>query len=252
MMYKIIAKFKRDGFTALFAAVIKYFFNFKKRKTFKAILKKESIADRFSEIYKHNLWSSNESFSGQGSEVEYTKPLRNWLIKNIPKLNVKTFVDASCGDFNWMKLVLPHLNVNYLGLDIVENIIKKNKSLYSSNSINFDIADICKDKLPNCDLIMVRDCLFHLSYEDINKFLKNLEKTEYKYLLTTTHCLEDEFKNTDIVTGDFRLINLFSEPFNFNEKIVQDRVVDYPDGYSIKREMILVSKKNVPTNLVTN
>jgi len=251
MIKKVIAKFKRYGFKVLVIDAIKFLFNSKKRKTLKGILIKDSIKDRFSEIYKHNLWSSNESLSGEGSEVEFTKPLQNWLTKNIPKLNVKTFVDASCGDFNWMKLVLPNLNVDYLGLDIVESIIEKNRSLYSNDKTNFDIADICKDKIPNCDLIMVRDCLFHLSYKDINKFLENLKKTEYKYLLTTTHCLEDDFKNTDIVTGDWRLINLFSKPFNFNKKVIEDRVIDCPDGYPVKREMILVNKKDVPTNLLT-
>ena len=249
MINRIITKFKREGLKALLLALLKYPFNLKKRKKINSMLKKEYIADRFSEIYKHNLWSSNESLSGEGSEVEFTKPLRYWLTKNVPKLNVKNFVDASCGDFNWMKLVLPHINVNYLGLDIVESIIQKNKLLYSNEKINFDVKDICEDKLPECDLIMVRDCLFHLSYADIKRFLQNLQNTKYKYLLTTTHCVENKFTNTNIVTGDFRLIDLFSEPFNFNKNVIIDRVIDYPDGYPIKREMILFHKRNVPTNL---
>ena len=249
MINRIITKFKRDGLVSIVIAAAKYAFNSKKRKTFKAMLEKESIADKFSEIYKYNLWSSSESLSGVGSEIEYTKPLRIWLTKNIPTLNVKSFVDAPCGDFNWMKLVLPYLDVSYLGLDIVEGVIKKNKSLYSSERINFNVMDICEDKIPDCDLLMVRDCLFHLSYEDSERFLKNLKDTKYKYLLTTTHCVEDGFRNTNIVTGDWRLINLFSEPFNFNEKVIKDRVIDSPDGYPITREMILVHKKDVPTNL---
>jgi hypothetical protein len=93
---------------------------------------------------------------------------------------------------------------------------------------------------------MVRDCLFHFSYNDINKFLKNINKIKYKYLLTTTHIVKKNFINRDIITGDFRIINLFSYPFNFNNQNIVDRVNDYPKGHSLPREMILIEKKYVP------
>ena len=96
---------------------------------------------------------------------------------------------------------------------------------------------------------MVRDCLFHLSYEDINRFLTNLSNTNYKYLLTTTHTVEKDFKNSNINTGDFRLINLFGPPFSFDPTKVKSRVDDFPVGYSIERQMILVEKRFVPTEV---
>jgi len=128
-------------------------------------------------------------------------------------------------------------------------VIERNQSTYASDKIEFRVANICKDELPDCDMIMVRDCLFHLSYEDINSFLINLSKTNYKYLLTTTYMVDEKFKNSNITTGDFRLIDLFSEPFEFNSEFIKDRVDDYPEGHSIKREMILVAKEFVPTHL---
>ena len=74
---------------------------------------------------------------------------------------------------------------------------------------------------------MVRDCLFHLSYKDINKFLDNIAKVDYKYILTTTHILDEDFANKDIISGDYRMINLFSEPFNFkNETIIDEEPLD--------------------------
>jgi hypothetical protein len=93
---------------------------------------------------------------------------------------------------------------------------------------------------------MVRDCLFHLSYEDINKFLINLSNTNYNYLLTTTHTVNKDFENSNINTGDFRLIDLFSPPFSFDPTKVESRVDDFPVGYSLKRQMILVEKRFVP------
>jgi hypothetical protein len=145
-----------------------------------------------------------------------------------------------------MKLVLPKVDINYIGLDIVENVIEKNKITYATNNINFEISNICEDRLPDCDIIMVRDCLFHLSYEDINKFLINLSNTNYKYLLTTTHTVNKDFENSNINTGDFRLIDLFSPPFSFDPTKVESRVDDFPVGYSLKRQMILVEKRFVP------
>jgi hypothetical protein len=96
---------------------------------------------------------------------------------------------------------------------------------------------------------MVRDCLFHLSFENINKFLANLRRTNYKYLLTSTHIIEQDFNNSDIITGDFRFIDLFSDPFNFDPKLLRDRISNYPKGYTSKREMILVEKQFVPISL---
>ena len=98
---------------------------------------------------------------------------------------------------------------------------------------------------------MVRDCLFHLSNEDINHFFVNLSRLEYKYLLTSTHLVHEGFCNTNIASGeykDFRMIDLFSDPFNFSKENVKDRVEDYPEGaqalayreYAEEKEMILI------------
>ena len=118
---------KREGLIALSIAIVVYPFRFARRLGYKRMLRAPLIKDRFSEIYKQNLWNSKESASGEGSEIEYTQPLRQWLTKIVPKYEIKVFVDAPCGDFNWMKEVLPSLSVNYIGLDIVSSVIKKIK-----------------------------------------------------------------------------------------------------------------------------
>lgn len=249
MMNKILSKISREGLLSAIKASIQYPFRFSFRKSYNNMLKKETIEKRFLEIYEKNLWSSDESNSGEGSELNYTKPLREWLIKTINELNINTFVDAPCGDFNWMRKIIPHLKIQYIGLDIVEPIIKRNIANYSDEHIKFKVADICKDKMPECDILMVRDCLFHLSYSDINAFLKNISNLKYSYLLTTTHINNTNFRNKDILSGDFRLIDLFQSPFNFNSETVIDSVDDYPKGHRIPRKMILVKKNDVPCRL---
>ena len=249
MIKKIFRKLRNGGMFSLAKATLKYLLNFKKRNIYKKMLIKENIEDRFNEIYQHNLWSSNESLSGTGSELVNTLKLRNWLHANISKLKIRSLVDAPCGDFNWMKLVLPTIEINYLGLDIVHSVIEKNNSQYSNNKIKFKKSNICEDRIPNGDLIMVRDFLFHLSFYDIDNFLKNLQQTNYKYLLTSTHMVGEDFKNYNITSGDFRKIDIFKKPFNFNLDFVMDRILDFGESQSTKKEMILIEKKNVPTEL---
>jgi hypothetical protein len=109
-------------------------------------------------------------------------------------------------------------------------------------------VDVCRDSLPDCELLIARDFLFYLSFSDIDIFSKNIRDVNYRYLLTTMHGDRDIF-NRDIVTGDFREIDLFGAPFNFSQACVEDRVDDFPPGYAVPREMTLIKKDKVPTSL---
>lgn len=246
---KIKAKYKEVGLIKLIYLIFRYPFErinyFLKRLRWMLLTRKDASVV-FNTIYKKNLWSSSESVSGDGSEKAYTKNLRDWLVDNIPKYKITTIVDSPCGDFNWMRYVMPHVSVKYLGLDIVEELIYENKLKHSSEDISFKKLNIISEPIPNCDLLIVRDCLFHFSYEDIDKFLKNIQKTDFNYLLITTHIVDSEFKNTDIRTGDFRIINLLAHPFNFKENHIIELVKDYPDGHSNPKNMILIKKEFVP------
>jgi hypothetical protein len=211
---------------------------------------KKNIQEIFTSIYENNTWISSESRSGPGSEEAYTKDLRLWLLEIIPKYNIKSMVDAPCGDFNWMKLVLPNLNIDYIGLDIVESLIVSNNQRYMKDNVKFLVCDICEDFIPECDLLMVRDCLFHLSFEDTDKFLKNISKVKFKYLLTTTHTVPETCTNKDIETGGFRVFDIFKPPYKFSESDVIDCVDDYViSSRHPPRKMVMLLKENVPTSM---
>jgi hypothetical protein len=173
----------------------------------------------FEYIHKHkNIWKGTESISESGSTIQATITLRCLLPAIIQALDIHTLLDAGCGDLNWIKDT--PLNVDsYIGVDIVSDIIENNKTKYSADKLNFFCRDITKDQLPYADLILCRDCLQHLSYKDIKAAINNFKASKSIYLLTTNYVNLKKNKN-DIVSGNFHIINLMKEPFNFPEPII--------------------------------
>ena len=175
-----------------------------------------SNKDIFRKIYLNNSWGDKYSHSGTGSNLIETGTLRKEIPTIIEKYKIKSILDIPCGDFYWMK-DLDLKDIKYIGADIVPDLIKKNTKEFTANNINFKILDLTSDRLPYSDLIFCRDCLVHLSFEDIFKALENIKQTKSKYFMTTNFLFRD--KNHNIATGNWRTINLCKPPFNFNSPI---------------------------------
>lgn len=236
---------QKEGLIATVVKVIKYPVNRLKNKRFeKEILSLKSNEDKFTWIYKNNFWSSIESLSGTGSTLKYTENLRNELPKLFKMYSIKKVFDAPCGDFNWMILVLNSVNIEYIGADIVKPLIDNLNDKYKSKKIAFMHFDLVKDVPPEVDLMICRDCLFHLSFQDTKSVLENFIKSNSTYLLTTTHKnMENSFTNRDILTGDFRCIDLFSEPYSFPADplhVIEDWIAPDPE-----RQMCLWTRDQV-------
>jgi hypothetical protein len=225
----------------MFSKILKFIF----RKIVKYKILKKDIKTTFTNIYRINYWGDDESRSGPGSNNKNTINLKKKIIKIIKDLKIKSIVDAPCGDFYWMKNVITNENIKYTGIDIVKELILKNTSLYSTKKIKFKRLDITKNTCPPGDLLICRDFLFHLSYNDINNFFKNLSKAKIKYFLTSSHStptLNKFLKNKNIVSGDFRKINLFNWPFNF-PKNIKYIINDNCDG--VQKYLLLFQIKNL-------
>jgi len=175
---------------------------------------KTSTKDVFTKIKNENLWGSPESVSGAGSEIKQAKMLIMELPKLFKEIGIKSILDIPCGDFNWMREI-DLSNFNYTGGDIVDTLISENIKKYSSKNIKFMPINIISDTLPEMDLVFVRDCFVHLSFQDIKSAIINIKRSGCKYLMTTT--FKDHHINHDIITGGWRPINLENEPFNFPE-----------------------------------
>ena len=133
------------------------------------------LRDVFENIMALNRWSGGESRSGPGSTLSYTCNLRSQLEIFLKTYEIKTFFDAPCGDFNWMKLL--DLPIQYLGADVVEDIVAENKRRFGNHSRSFTRLDLTGDTLPKVDLIFCRDCLFHFSFEHISSALGNMKRS---------------------------------------------------------------------------
>lgn len=240
---KLINSLKKNGLLKTIKKVIRYPLTLLKEREFnKSILVSSNTEDKFTWIYKNNYWGY-ESVSGTGSTITYTENIRQELPKLISKFDIKSILDAPCGDFGWMKILLPKLNVSYIGADIVKELIESHKEKYQNESNKFIALNLITDKFPTSDLMICRDCLFHLSYEDIQSVLVNFVNSDTTYLLTTTHKNTYNFKNTDIKTGDHRVIDLFSHPFNFPQNPLA-RIDDWMEPEP-EREMCLFTKEQI-------
>ncbi len=184
----------------------------------------------FNDIYRKRVWGDPESLSGTGSNLSQTEAIRVALPSLLAELRVRSLLDVPCGDFYWMRLL--DLDVDYTGGDIVAELVEDNQARYGDERRRFRRIDLVKDALPAADLLLCRDCLVHLSYEDIFRALANVKRSGCEYLLTTTYTQLE--RNHDTPTGSWRALGLIRPPFNFPPPL---RLVDEqcPDpGYEDK------------------
>ena len=107
-------------------------------------LKLRSLNNRdiFTGIFKNNSWRSLESISGPGSEMKQTTSLINNLNILLHDMKITSVLDIPCGDFNWMQKV-DLSNIEYIGADIVEELIKKNIEIYEGkNNLRFKVLNL--------------------------------------------------------------------------------------------------------------
>lgn len=191
-------------------------------------------------------WGDGESLSGKGSSLAYTENLRKALPGLLDIHQVGLFLDAPCGDFHWMRMVdLPQ--TYYIGMDIVPELIADNNRVYASRQRKFLVGDITASPLPPADMMMCRDCLFHLPYDYIHRFLSNFLRSGIPLLLMTSNIIAH---NKDIDRpGRWRQLNMMRPPFRFEEP--ETRVEDWIEGHP-RRYMGLWTRGQVERVIARN
>jgi|TARA_B100000963_G_scaffold338980_1_gene336339 2-polyprenyl-3-methyl-5-hydroxy-6-metoxy-1,4-benzoquinol methylase len=175
----------------------------------------------FNSIYKSNHWNkskkfdSNQSYSGPGSVANsiQTNNLILELQKFFKENDIKNILDAPCGDCAWIKKIF-ETDINYTGIDIVEDLINQNKLTFNSNlNIKFYCEDLTEYKnFNNYDFILLRDFFIHLPLKMINKILKNLKNSNCRFFAFNNY--ESANINKEISIGQHRKINILKDPFN--------------------------------------
>lgn len=171
-----------------------------------------SAAETFRHIYLTRHWGAADSVSGEGAGRAQTRILEVLLPPLLHALDVEVLLDLPCGDFSWMRHVdLPVRQ--YIGGDVVPELIEANSRRYAADQRRFVVVDLTRDPLPKADLLFCRDALVHLSFDDIDRALRNIRHSGIPFLLTTT--FPECEVNEDVPTGDWRPLNLCKPPFGF-------------------------------------
>lgn len=174
------------------------------------------------QIYDKHLWGGEgfDFYSGDGSHKteitnSYLKAVTTFLGSH---KNPLTVCDLGCGDFNIGNHLVKHTQ-KYVAIDVVDDLIERNKTIFKADNLEFHCLDIAKDELPNADCVILRQVLQHLSNTEIKQITKKLNK--YKYIILTEHIPTGNFvSNKDIISGQgIRLkqnsgVNLLESPFN--------------------------------------
>ena len=182
----------------------------------------------FTSIFQSNHWVQEEdifpkefiSISGHGSNIntDQSNNLISSLSSFIKNYKINSFLDMPCGDFLWMNELLKKNKImNYLGIDIVDEIIKKNKKKYENEKIKFSTFDIINFHTDEkFELVFMRDFFIHINNADIKKVLSNIQKMNIDYFAFENY---DISKNEDVITGRHRKVNLKLDPFNLGDPI---------------------------------
>lgn len=195
--------------------------------------KRYSAAEAFEYIYRTNHWSGNDSVSGVGSDLTQTAEIRRALVSLLSEFGIRVLLDLPCGDFGWMSTLALPVD-SYVGGDIVRDLIEENRKRYENSKRTFMELDIITGPLPEADLLICRDCFVHFSFDDIRKSLATIRAGRIRYLLATTFSQCD--RNVDIVTGDWRILNLEIPPFNFPRptRLINEKCTEGGGTYSDK------------------
>ncbi len=199
---------------------------FMEKKINKKVSKPWSTKDAMEQIYEKKLWGGNnyDFYSGVGSHAEeIINPYITVLISFL-KAFKKSFkvCDLGCGDFNVGKELVKYTK-KYVGVDIVADLIIRNKDKFKEENLEFYCLDIVSDDLPSGDCVILRQVLQHLSNAEVQSIVDKL--TDFKYAIITEHIPVGDFiPNKEIISGQgIRLkkqsgINLLASPFNFKVK----------------------------------
>lgn len=193
----------------------------------------DKTAKAFEKVYKENAWGKNaegKGYSGYGSTVQATLLWRTFLQQFMKDNNIKSVVDAGCGDWTSTGLT-DWTGIDYTGYDIVDSVIQADKAKFEKPNIHFITANIVTTDLKPADLLIAKQVLQHLSNAEVAQFLTQLPKYKHVLFIDTVNDTTLTGDNRDIKAGSFRNLDLTKPPFN----LPGDKPLTYYDGGNMQQ-----------------
>jgi len=194
-------------------------------------VKTAMMTEAFRSIYRDHVWRG-QSRSGAGSDPGPTLRYRRLLKGFFRQRGIRSVVDVGCGDWTSSQLI-DWSGIDYLGLDVVPEVVESNRERYARPGIRFDVTDLANDvDLPSADLAICKEVLQHLPNAAVERFLANL--SSYKMAILVNDC-QGNFvgnwrtlwqgqpfsgTNKDILPGGYRPLKLRESPFNLDSEVM--------------------------------
>ncbi len=168
----------------------------------------KDAAEVFTEIYNTKAWGEG---SGGGSTPELVPQyisFINWLIEQERPQQV---LDIGCG-YGWIARDIDWKGANYIGVDVVSEVVLQAWRNLGRGFGSFLALDAIRDRLPDADMVLLKEVTQHLDNASIFDLIGNLEKFPL-----VIHCsVEPDGSNRDIVMGQTRGVDLSRSPFNLD------------------------------------
>ncbi|MBI2743042.1 MAG: class I SAM-dependent methyltransferase [Chlamydiales bacterium] len=203
----------------------------------------KSCSEAFTSIYSNLEWGVAEDgdpSSGWGSFPVNASAYMEFLTNFIRSNDIHDVVDLGCGTWEFSRYI-DWSGVNYVGVDVVEQVVQLNQKKFGAANIHFVQGDILAMSLPAGDLMICKDVLQHLQHADIQTFLKKIK--QYKHCLLTNDLAISFTDSVDRTKsnreneyrGRNRPLDLTKPPFN----IKGSKVLSYPIGDHIKQVLYI-------------
>jgi SAM-dependent methyltransferase len=178
--------------------------------------------DTFREIYDKNEWGYG---SGVGSlplnNIEYIKFVRTFIERNA----IQSVVDFGCGDWQFSRF-MGWGDITYIGFDVVEEVIARNRKLFAGNAISFHLLTPQTD-LPTTDLIICKDVFQHLPNGMVQQYLELFKRRGRFLLITNDDWPAENQINAQIAEGGWRPLRLDRAPFSEIAPVVLSWMVEW-------------------------
>ena len=163
---------------------------------------KMSIQDTFRKIYRNQVWGKNgeQFYSGPGSYGPASDLYCAALTKFIQENGIRSVVDCGCGDFSVGRRIVEATDVQYVGVDVVPELIQHHRQKFQNERVSFKCANIITDELPVAELYLVRQVFQHLTNDEIAKVLERMSCVP-KVLITEDFPLQPTSFNHDMTHG---------------------------------------------------